>query len=552
MGERAIFKTLRGVIVGVAGSCLLFTNLPAQTANTAYENTRPAVSPDGNLIAFESNRDGQLEIYLMNRDGTGQTRLTDSPGRDAQPAWSPDGSRLVFVSERGGATDLYIMKSDGSEPTRLTSGLAGANNPRWSPQGRRIAFKSGSYPQADIYLIDADGSNLMNLTPNTDSYEHSPAWSPDGKAIAFTSNRGDPWNVWLMQADGGNPHRLTNNDYTDEIPSWSPDGRAIAYQGRSSGDVQVHRVEADGARPTRLTEGPANNELPVWSPDGRTIYFQSDRGGQWELYSMRADGSAQTRLTLQPADLLARYKGTSLARGIKTLERALLQDPADDLALRTLRTAVSGPFGLDREQRLRLRAAIRGYSHSAHIRLTPAGEPGTPLIVSGTVRNAAPGPVKNAVIYVFQTDAQGLYTPEDGETGSMDEPASRLFGYLRTGPDGRYSFRTIRPGGYPNPVPGLSGDRRFIPQHIHLVASAVGYTDHKCHGTSCQLVFEDDPRMTPAWRVWAKSGGNPVLAVTTDESGVQHCEYDILLHRVRTPPERRIRDQRGKRPPRSR
>jgi protocatechuate 3,4-dioxygenase beta subunit len=103
----------------------------------------------------------------------------------------------------------------------------------------------------------------------------------------------------------------------------------------------------------------------------------------------------------------------------------------------------------------------------------------------------------------------------------MDEPNARLFGYMKTSTNGRYEFRTIRPGGYP---------KQPIPQHIHMLVTAAGYRDHRCRST-CQLVFADDPRMTADWHQWAKEGGNPVLSVTRGQDGVQRCVYDIVLYR---------------------
>jgi protocatechuate 3,4-dioxygenase beta subunit len=149
--------------------------------------------------------------------------------------------------------------------------------------------------------------------------------------------------------------------------------------------------------------------------------------------------------------------------------------------------------------------------------LVPPDEPGEPLIVSGTVRDTDGKPVAGALIYVFHADAKGYYAP----ARAMDEPNARLFGYMKTGADGRYEFRTIRPGGYP---------KQPIPQHIHMLVTAAGHRDHRCRST-CQLVFADDPRMTAEWHKWAKEGGNPVLSVKRDQEGIQKCFYDIVLQR---------------------
>jgi protocatechuate 3,4-dioxygenase beta subunit len=139
------------------------------------------------------------------------------------------------------------------------------------------------------------------------------------------------------------------------------------------------------------------------------------------------------------------------------------------------------------------------------------------MIVTGIVRDVADKPVAGALIYVFHADAKGYYMPGR----AMDEQNARLFGYMKTGMDGRYEFRTIRPGGYP---------LQPIPQHIHMLVTAAGYRDHACRST-CQLVFDDDPRMTPEWHQWAKAGGNPVLSVMRDQNGMQRCVYEIVLHK---------------------
>ncbi len=202
---------------------------------------------------------------------------------------------------------------------------------------------------------------------------------------------------------------------------------------------------------------------------------------------------------------------------IARCEKALEQNPSDDHALEQLHFVVATANAINREESLRLKQVIRKYTRHAQTVLTPPGEPGEPMIVSGTVHDSEGKPVAGALIYVFQADAKGYYAP----ARAMDEPNARLFGYMKTGADGRYEFRTIRPGGYP---------KQPIPQHIHMLVTATGYRDHRCRST-CQLVFEDDPRMTAEWHKWAKKDGNPILSVTRGQDGIQRCVYDIVLHR---------------------
>lgn len=128
-------------------------------------------------IAFASDRDGNWEIYVMNADGSGQTRLTKNPARDEFPDWSPDGKKIAFVSGRDGTIDTYVMNADGTGQARLTTNPADDYRPAWSPDGSKIAFMAHRDGNTEIYVMNADGSSQTNLTQNqADDWE--PSWSP--------------------------------------------------------------------------------------------------------------------------------------------------------------------------------------------------------------------------------------------------------------------------------------------------------------------------------------------------------------------------------------
>ena len=253
-------------------------------------------TPPAGRIAFESTRDGNAEIYVMNADGTGQTRLTHNEAQDVGPSWSPDGRRIAFESTRDGNAEIYVMNADGSGQTRLTHNEARDVGPSWSPDGRRIAFTSERDGNGEIYVMNADGSGQTRLTHNEADDWH-PSWSPDGRRIAFNSYRDGNWDIYVMNADGSGQTRLTHNEAGDGIPSWSPDGRRIAFDSNRDGNAEIYVMNADGSGQTRLTHNEAWDYSPSWSPDGRRIAFDSNRDGNWEIYVMNADGSGQTRLT---------------------------------------------------------------------------------------------------------------------------------------------------------------------------------------------------------------------------------------------------------------
>jgi Tol biopolymer transport system component len=252
-------------------------------------------------ITFDSNRDGgNYDIYVMNADGSEQTRLTTDPGIDEDPNWSPDGTKIAFNSIRDGNREIYVMNADGSEQTRLTTDPGSDDGPDWSPDGTKIAFRSDRDGLAEIYVMNADGSNPIRLT-NNDASDVLPAWSPDGTKIAFASNRnGDIAEIYVMNADGSEQTRLTNNPAIDTTPDWSPDGEKIVFRRNlESQNPEIYIMNAaDGTEQINISNNPAIDFDPSWSPDGTKIAFTSYRLGFSEIFVMNAaDGTEQINIS---------------------------------------------------------------------------------------------------------------------------------------------------------------------------------------------------------------------------------------------------------------
>jgi Tol biopolymer transport system component len=271
------------VFSGIGGEKRIsVTQLTRNTADDRY----PAWSPDGSKIAFQSDRDGNSEIYVMNADGTNVTKLTSNTAEDRTPAWSPDGCKIAFASDRDIECGIYVMDTDGTNVIPLTSHAALDCNPKWSPDGSKITFQSDRDGNSEIYVMNADGTNVTKLTSNT-AEDRTPAWSPDGCKIAFASDRDFiDFKIYVMNTDGTNVIPLTSHTApaTDGNPAWSPDGRKIAFASYRDNSENIYVMDADGTNVIQLAMNTAADSNPDWSPDGSKIAFCSDRDGDYEVY----------------------------------------------------------------------------------------------------------------------------------------------------------------------------------------------------------------------------------------------------------------------------
>lgn len=308
------FRTVKclGLLISLA---LLTTLSPIQQAATQENPSQEgatrqaaaaAITKTNGKIAFTNTRDGNAEIYLMNADGSGQIRLTNSPAFDGDPTWSPGGTRILFTSTRDGNEEIYVMKADGTGQTRLTNNTGLDRTPVWSPDGAQIAFASNrDSGNFDIFVLNTDDGGQTNISKGVQAEFQDPHWSPDGTKIACShvviqnGVRGLS-GVLVMRADGSNQTRLSAPGNLDVTPRWSPDGRKIVFAGDrvgNLGDLEIYVMTADGANQTRLTNDTGENSRPAWSPDGQQITYQSDRRFSLDVYTMTAGGGNKAQLT---------------------------------------------------------------------------------------------------------------------------------------------------------------------------------------------------------------------------------------------------------------
>jgi len=211
---------------------LYLTSVEGSVVNltqSAGDDLQPAVSPDGRRIAFSSGRGGNLDIYVMDANGSNLTQLTSSRGFDEWPAWSPDGRTLVFVSDRTGNVEIYTIPANGGPEQRLTDHPADDWPAVWSPDGRRLLFASNRDGNWNLFLLELAGGTLTRLTSDPGD-EREPAWSPDGRTLAFAHSSGDNWNIFTIPAPSAAPaeiHRsqwtqMTTSSRDERYPAWLP------------------------------------------------------------------------------------------------------------------------------------------------------------------------------------------------------------------------------------------------------------------------------------------------------------------------------------------
>jgi serine/threonine protein kinase len=324
-------------------------NVTLLTPNTPSGESQPAFSPDGELIAFRSNRE-PAGVYVMERTGE-NTRLVIAGCN--HPSWSPDGREIVCSTVGQSIPSIRNTRPSGLMIADVETGAKrelcqnDAMQPAWSPGGLRIAFwfMPPSMGRSDIASISKVGGDIEIITKEA-STNWNPIWSPDGKFLYFASDRSGNMGFWRVPIDEetgkvlgepeavltpspfnrhlnfshdgrrliyvqtdqqsniqglkfdpvrekivGEPFWITRGDQRLARPELSPDGNQFVtrVQRRTQDDIVV--VQRDGTNWRDITNDKFFDRYPSWSPDGKRIAFASDRSGSYEIWSISANGT---------------------------------------------------------------------------------------------------------------------------------------------------------------------------------------------------------------------------------------------------------------------
>jgi Tol biopolymer transport system component len=299
----------------------------------------PALSPDGSLVAYFSEKDFySVDLYLADGvTGRVKRRILKSGVSsnyetyrfiNSQANWSPDGRFLAFAAKRGPRDDIVIVDvARNKQVGRIQLKLSGVTTPAWSPDGRRLVFTGYDGGLSDLFVVDRDGSNLHRLTNDKYADLH-PVWSPDGSTIAFATDRGPEtdfnklaignFRIALYDLAAGKVSGLDHMDVGKNVsPQWAPDGKSIAFVSDRNGVSNIYLYDLGDRDIYQLTDlyTGAQGITPLspvlsWAQQADRLAFVYYDKGKFDIYSIanprRLKRQPYRQVTTDSVGILAR------------------------------------------------------------------------------------------------------------------------------------------------------------------------------------------------------------------------------------------------------
>ena len=274
--------------------------VPTATPPTGATATSEPPPHLGGTTVFDSNRDGNPEIYSLTMENYTQTRLTNSAAVDMQPVLAPNSQQVLYVSNVSGNNEIYLSGLDRRAPINLTNNPADEQFPSWSPDGNYIAFTTNRDGNNEIYIMKNDGTEVRNLTQNpasdaTPSWFSGPGMISVDEWITFTTNRDGNNEIYRVRKDGSELSNLTQNIANDYSPSGY--GSTVAFVSDRSGNPDIYTMKVDGTSQANITNSPGQDLDPSLGPSASWIAFSSDRSGSLDIWVIQTNGKGAYNMT---------------------------------------------------------------------------------------------------------------------------------------------------------------------------------------------------------------------------------------------------------------
>ena len=287
------------------------TGLNAHTIDLSGDGTRLTYSVFthiANIWALDIPRSGEVSL-IQAEPLTNETQIVETASVSADGQW------VVYDSNREGNQDVFKIPIDGGEPQQLTTHPSDDYMPVWSPDGSEIAFYSLRSGNRDLYLMNADGGELQQLTDDV-AQDRNPTWSRDGNAIVFASDRTGRHELYLMRRDPNTGAWGAENQLTSEggfLPSWATGVDELVYRDETQ-SIRIYSVASGDSRVlVRDQDVGMAIAFATWSSDGRTVYYTAyDEDETPSVWAIPASGGTSRRVVTidSPTQLFTRWNFT--------------------------------------------------------------------------------------------------------------------------------------------------------------------------------------------------------------------------------------------------
>ena len=268
--------------------------------NTSRSENNPKLSINGKYLGFLVNKNSIKELYILKMEENGKQLQASEKGLDVEDFfWSPDSQRITYKAKDSNQIhDIYLYDVVKDKTNKVTNNIYIEKLGNWSPDGEWIVYSvvKGDEDKVGIFKKNPSGVDEVRLTENFE--DHSPLWSPDGKRIAFLSTRGsDDIDIYTLDIENNEEKNITASQGNDFDFSWDPDGKRIVFVSEREDNPEIFVIDVTLKQdPIRLTDNDSLEYSPIWKDN--KIIFISNSDGDKDVYSMTpSDGSNQKRLS---------------------------------------------------------------------------------------------------------------------------------------------------------------------------------------------------------------------------------------------------------------